>query len=80
MIYNQYLFNINNVESFNYKRGHNIIYEQKKKTPILYWFLCLINFSVEKLIVYFVVECLNCEIKNLWTFNFIGIYKGKGVF
>ena len=61
-------------------KGVIILYMNQKKTPMLYWFLCLINFSVEKLIVYFVVECLNCEIKNFWTFNFIGIYKGKEVF
>ena len=61
-------------------KGVIILYMNQKKTPILYWFLCEINFSVEKLIVYFVVECLNCEIKDYLPFNFISIYKGKGVF
>ena len=47
---------------------------------MLYCFLFVINFSVEKLNVYFVVECFNHEIKIVNVFNFIGIYKGKGVF
>ena len=56
-------------------KGVIILYMNRKKTPILYWFLCEINFSVEKLLVYFVVKCLNCQIKDYLTFNFISIYK-----
>ena len=52
----------------------------KIKLPMLYCFLFVINFSVEKLNVYFVVECFNHEIKIVNVFKFIGIYKGKGVF
>ena len=50
------------------------------KLPILHWILSVINFLVEKLNVYFVVECFNHEIKIVNVFKFIGIYKGKGVF
>ena len=53
---------------------------RKNDAPIICWFLFLINFSVEKLFVYFVVECLDCEIKDCSACNFIVIYKGKGEF
>ena len=49
-----------------------------KKPPIFYWFLYLINFSVEKLFVYFAVKCFDFEIEDFFVFNFIVIYKGKG--
>ena len=51
-----------------------------KNTTIIGWFLCQINFSVGKLIMYSVVKCFNFEINDFLFFNFISIYKRKGVF
>ena len=53
---------------------------KSKNTPIICWFLCQINFSVGKLIMYSVVKCFNFEINDFLFFNFISIYKRKGVF
>lgn len=53
---------------------------KRKKPPIIYWFLSLINFSIEKLNVYFAVKCFDCEINDSLIFDFILIYKGKEVF
>ena len=57
-----------------------ILYMYQKKTPIKYWFSFQINFSVEKLFMYFVVKCLDFKIKDYASFNFICLYKRKGVF
>lgn len=51
-----------------------------KKAPNLYWFLCLINFSVKKLFWYFAVKSPVLKIKDSISFNFICLYKRKGVF
>ena len=50
-----------------------------KITPILHWFSSVKSFSVEKIFMYFVVKCFDDEIKDCPVFNFIRIYKRKGV-